>query len=149
MSYEKRYNPIDLLPNVAVGVKLPFVSKTGVLFELSYSTEEQALSNLKNLILTRQGERIMQPFFGTRLQDSLFEQNDESLTSRIRSSIEEAVGFWLPYITIDRLQVTTVVAVGTTNEEHGVKIEIQVSVNGQAVNKPITFLATASTVEEL
>ena len=49
MSIEKRYNPIDLLPDVAVGVKLPFVGKDGTLFQLSYSTEEQAISNLKNL----------------------------------------------------------------------------------------------------
>ena len=79
MSYEKRYHPIDLLPDVAVGIKLPIVGKNGNLFDLSYSTEDQAISNFKNLILTRQGERIMQPLFGTKLQDSLFEQNDDTL----------------------------------------------------------------------
>jgi phage baseplate assembly protein W len=70
-------------PDVAVGITLPFARRDGRLFNLSYSTEEQALSNLTNLILTRQGERIMQPFFGTTLQDSLFEQNDDLLKSSI------------------------------------------------------------------
>ena len=51
MSIIKKYNPIDLLPDVAVGIKLPFTGKSGNLFDLSYSTEEQALSNLKNLLL--------------------------------------------------------------------------------------------------
>ncbi len=52
MAYEKRFMPIDLQPDVAVGVKLPLVSKSGQLFDLSYSTEEQAISNIKNLLFT-------------------------------------------------------------------------------------------------
>ncbi len=39
------YNPIDFEPDVAVGIKLPFSKEKG-LFDLSYSTEEQAISNL-------------------------------------------------------------------------------------------------------
>jgi len=149
MSYEKRYMPIDLQPDVAVGVKLPFVSKTGKLFDLSYSTEEQALSNLKNLIFTRRGERIMQPLFGTTLQDSLFEQNDELLKTRIEDSLFEAIDFWLPYIEVTKLTVTPVVAVGPDNEEHGVTISLSVSINGQTSGTPITFLVTQTGIEEV
>ena len=86
---EYRYNPLDFEPDVAVGVLLPFngdapgrtfnqnyasgsVSGASV-FAQSYSTEDQAISNLKNLLLTRKGERFMQPDFGTRIFDSLFE----------------------------------------------------------------------------
>jgi phage baseplate assembly protein W len=149
MSIEKRYNPIDLLPDVAVGVKLPFVGKDGTLFQLSYSTEEQAISNLKNLILTRRGERIMQPLFGTNLQDSLFEQNDNLLKENIEASILQAVDFWLPYISITELNVQTVVAVGGSREEHGVTISLKVSVNNAPSEIPVTFLVTATGVEEI
>jgi len=149
MSIEKRYNPIDLLPDVAVGVKLPFVGKDGRLFQLSYSTEEQAISNLKNLILTRRGERVLQPLFGTNLQDSLFEQNDSLLKDSIETSIIEAVEFWLPYISITELNVQTVLAVDGTNEEHGVTISLKVSVNDVPAEVPITFLVTAGGVEEV
>ena len=45
------YNPIDFKADVAVGVKLPFGKPNG-LFTQSYTTEEQAVSNLKNLLLT-------------------------------------------------------------------------------------------------
>jgi len=146
MSYEKKYHPIDLLPDVAVGIKLPIIGVDGRLFDLSYSTEDQAISNLKNLILTRQGERLMQPLFGTKLQDSLFEQNDDILKASIKDSIERAVEFWLPYISINSLEVNPVIAVGSSREEHGVQISLQVSVNDQESNIPITFLATATTV---
>jgi phage baseplate assembly protein W len=149
MSFERRFNPIDLQPDVAVGIKLPFVSKSGVLFDLSYSTEEQAISNLKNLLLTRQGERIMQPLFGTTIQDSLFEQNTEDLQTAIKDSITEAIDFWLPYITINRLTVKNVISVLGQSEEQGVQISISVSVNGQPVNTPVTFLATLNDIELL
>jgi phage baseplate assembly protein W len=125
---------------------LPIIGVDGRLFDLSYSTEDQAISNLKNLILTRQGERLMQPLFGTKLQDSLFEQNDDILKASIKDSIERAVEFWLPYISINSLEVNPVIAVGSSREEHGVQISLQVSVNDQESNIPITFLATATTV---
>ena len=136
-------------PDVAVGITLPFARRDGRLFYLSYSTEEQALSNLTNLILTRQGERIMQPFFGTNLQDSLFEQNSDELKSSINDSITEAVNFWLPYIEITELNVETVLAVANSKEEHGVTISMKVSVNGVQSEIPITFLVTASTIEQI
>jgi phage baseplate assembly protein W len=136
-------------PDVAVGITLPFARRDGRLFNLSYSTEEQALSNLTNLILTRQGERIMQPFFGTTLQDSLFEQNDDELKSSIRESITEAVNFWLPYIAITELNVESVLAVGNSKEEHGVTISMKVSINGAQSETPITFLVTSSTIEQI
>jgi phage baseplate assembly protein W len=147
MSYEKRYNTIDLLPDVAVGIKLPMLRSDGVLFELSYSTEDQVISNLKNLILTRKGERIMQPEFGTTLQDSLFEQNTELLVTSIRNSIQDAVSFWLPYVSIDTLTVDPVIAVLGNQEDHGVTVSISVLLNGRKSEQSITFLVTANSIE--
>jgi len=149
MSIETSYIPIDLLPDVAVGIQIPMTRPDGGLFAQSYSTEQQAISNLKNLILTRRGERLMQPLFGTNIQDSLFEQNTEELASSIRSSIEEAVDFWLPYIIINKLDVNPVVVSNFQSEEHGVTITLNVSVTTQGANIPITFLVTGNTIEEL
>ena len=147
MAYEQRYNPIDLLPDVAVGIKIPMVRTDGVLFDQSYSTEDQVISNVKNLVLTRKGERIMQPMFGTTLQDSLFEQNTELLTQTVRSSIEEAIKFWLPYVDITELTVTPVIAVLGNQEDHGVTISMRIALNGQKSEQEITFLATLNTIE--
>ena len=47
----------------------------GSVFAVSYSTEQQAISNLKNLLLTTQRERFMQPKFGTRIREAVFQQN--------------------------------------------------------------------------
>lgn len=146
MSIVKKYNPIDLLPDVAVGIKLPFTGKNGNLFDLSYSTQDQAISNLKNLLLTRKGERIMEPYFGTTIQDSLFEPNTETLIETIKSSVYDAITYWLPYIVIESLEVENVLATLGAQQEHGVTITLKVSVNEQGANIPITFLVTPSTI---
>lgn len=146
MAVIKKYNPIDLLPDVAIGVKIPLVGKSGILFDQSYSTEDQVLSNLKSLILTRKGERVMQPTLGAEIQDSLFEQNTDTLKRRIETSIVKAIDFWLPYIDIIKLDVNAVVAVGPGTEEHGVTISIVVSLNGSESEKTVTFLATPTLI---
>ena len=116
---EYRYNPLDFEPDVAVGVLLPFngdapgrtfnqnyasgsVSGASV-FAQSYSTEDQAISNLKNLLLTRKGERIMQPNFGTSIYDSLFENNTENIRTTLKKTLTKDVNFWLPYISINSI----------------------------------------------
>jgi len=93
---EWKINPIDLKKNVAVGVTLPF-GGAGV-FQSSYTTEEQAISNLKNLVLTRKGERPFQPLFGTDVYSLLFEQIGGFIEDNLRASIKEDINFWLPYI---------------------------------------------------
>ena len=90
----------DLNPDIRIGLKLPFNRGRSGLFPQTQTTLEQAGSNIKNLLLTAKGERIMQPNFGSRLRELLFEQYTEDLSSRIQSEIQEAISTWLPYINI-------------------------------------------------
>jgi phage baseplate assembly protein W len=148
MSYEKKFKVIDLLPDVAIGIKIPMIGKSGNLFDLSYSTEEQLLSNLKNLLFTNKGERVMQPEFGTDLIYHIFEPNLAELNDKIASSIEAAILYWLPYVTIvsiDAQQVTT--QLGST-DEHGVVISLVVKLTENSISETqITLLATANKIE--
>lgn len=149
MSYDRSYNTIDLLPDTAVGIKLPLIDDNGRLFPLSYTTEDQAVSNLKNLILTRLGERVMEPLFGTRLQDLLFEQDSENFKSIIRNEIISAVDFWLPYIAILRLDVTSVTVDSGNFTDHGIKVSMMIKIENGNSEIPITFLITNSIIESL
>ena len=74
-------------------------------FKQTETTLEQAGNNIKNLLLTSKGERVMQPEFGSDLRDLLFEQYTEDLTDRIKDAIEEAMSTWLPYIVISSVDV--------------------------------------------
>jgi phage baseplate assembly protein W len=147
MAYEIRNAKPIYSTDTAIGIKLPIVSTDGRLFDLSYSNEEQMLSNLKNLILTRRGERLMQPLFGTNLQDSLFEQNTDQLKNSIIDSITTAVDFWLPYVTIESLTVDNVIVTDASSQEHGVQVVLSVSYNGVLVDQSLTFLVTPTGVE--
>ena len=95
----------DLNPDIRIGLKLPFNRGRSGLFPQSQTTLEQAGSNVKNLLLTAKGERVMQPDFGSRLRELLFEQYTEDLSSRIQSEIQEAISTWLPYINISNVDI--------------------------------------------
>ena len=118
-----RYQPRNESPDIAIGIPLPFnmASKArpvtaeytsnntsgNSVFGSTYTTEEQSISNLKNLILTRKGERIMQPNFGTNVYDLLFENNVQDVRSIIKKTITKDVNYWLPYITINDIKIET------------------------------------------
>ena len=89
----------------AVGLSIPLKNGNGGFFEQNYTTFDQARSNLKNLLLTKKGERIAQPNFGSGLQDLLFEQIDDEFESKLVDTVTEAVQTWLPYINIEDIDV--------------------------------------------
>jgi len=149
MAYEKVYSIQDFTPEVAVGIKLPLVGASGNLFDLSYSTMDQVMSNLNNLLFTYKGERIMQPLFGTRLRDFIFEQNTDTIKEKMSIEISDAIDFWLPYITINNLDIETVIATSSDMEEHGVKITLAFSLNGVQAETPITFVITGTGAFEI
>jgi phage baseplate assembly protein W len=88
----------------AVGITLP-IQIGNTAFNQSFTTKEQVESNLKNLLFTKKGERIMQPEFGCGLQELLFQPNDSDLEEQIEDTINEAVSFWLPYIRINAIDI--------------------------------------------
>ena len=135
------YNPLDLEENIAIGVTLPFGTHGGGLFHLSYTTEEQAISNLKNLLLTRKGERPFQPDFGSTIPSLLFEPMDSDLESRINESLTEDIGFWLPYIVIEDI-ITNI-----DFDRHRINIELSFRVTEQGANtRIIIFVDSAGEV---
>jgi len=91
--------------NYAYGITLPVRRGDTGYFEQSFLSFDQARSNLINLLLTQQGERIMQPNFGTGLHKILFEQMDNDMESQLQEIITSSVNFWLPYINIEEIEV--------------------------------------------
>ena len=139
---EYYYNPIDFKPDVAVGVKLPFGKPKG-LFAQSFTTEEQAVSNLKNLLLTRKGERPFQPLFGSDVYSQLFENIDSNLNERVSQTLSEDIKFWLPYIVIDNIDIET------EPDRNFLRIELRFRVTEQGANQQIILFvdSAGSTIE--
>ena len=126
---EVKYNPIDFEIDRAIGLTLPLTndSKSALKFypkapgvegdvedatslhsgkkeqggfHLSYTTKEQASSNLRNLVLTSKGERIMHPNFGCNVWSTMFEHATPELISKLKVTIKKQVAIWLPYINL-------------------------------------------------
>jgi len=136
MALRKEYkiDPLDLKRNTAIGVMLPLGGSP--IFKLSYTTEEQAISNLKNLLLTRKGERPFQPNFGSEIYSILFEQIDIDTSESLESSIRADIKFWLPYIIVSDLVVTT------EEDLNRIQINLSVKVTNRGANTNIIIYVT-------
>jgi len=87
-----------------LSVKLPLVvSNVFGPYELNTTFNELAKQNLKMLVLTNPGERIMYPDFGVGLSRYLFENNTPNTYDEIRSRLYEQVSIYLSYIQIDHV----------------------------------------------
>ena len=101
-----RVNVNDLTENSykVLGIGINRSSNSNGIFATNYTTLNQAKDNLKNLILTRKGERLMQPEFGCEIWNVLFEQLDgDNIENRIETTINSAVSIWLPYLNINEI----------------------------------------------
>lgn len=136
---EYSYQTLDLQPDVAIGVMLPFGKPNG-LFQLSYTTEQQAVSNLKSLLLTRKGERLFQPNFGSDVYSLMFENINSDLSSELNESLRADIEYWLPYIIIDDINIEVI------EDRNYVRIELSFRVTEQGANQQIIlFIDNAGT----
>ena len=87
-----------------IGIGINKTSDSNGIFSVNYTTLTQAKDNLKNLILTHKGERIMNPEFGCDIWKLLFEPIiEDDIDRQIENTIVDAVSIWLPYLNIDTI----------------------------------------------
>tara|TARA_X000000368_G_scaffold378906_1_gene333600 strand:- start:140 stop:544 length:405 start_codon:yes stop_codon:yes gene_type:complete len=95
---------IDKNDDIYVGVRFPLDHSQEGFFYKTKTILEQAKSNMRNLLLTSLGERVMQPEFGSTLMDIIFNQGPD-VQNDVDESIREAVSNWLPYIIINEINM--------------------------------------------
>ena len=72
-------------------------------YDLITDYEALATQNLKMLVLTNPGERMMYVNFGVGLKSFLFEQNAPSTYGDIDSRIREQAALYLPFLEIGKI----------------------------------------------
>ena len=112
----------------AYGITLP-IQIGNTAFNQSFTSFEQAKTNIKNVLLTKKLERVMNPDFGSGLQELLFQMNDEILLSDVDSVIRESVERWLPYVSIDSIDINS------SNELKDLN-KLEVSIGFRVSNNP-------------
>jgi hypothetical protein len=88
----------------AVGLALP-IQITNVAFKQNYTEIEQLKSNIKNLLLTKRGERLMNPLFGAGVETVLFEPITSEFEDKIQTIITKSVERYIPNVDIEEINV--------------------------------------------
>mgnify|MGYP003627114547 CR=1 FL=1 len=84
--------------------RLPLeVNDTFGAYNLITNFEALANQNLKMVLFTSPGEKVMDVEFGVGLRQFLFEPNQSDTYSRLDSKIREQVSRYLPFIGIERI----------------------------------------------
>lgn len=112
----------------AYGITLP-IQIGNTAFNQSFTSFEQIRSNIKNVLLTKKFERVMNPDFGSGLQELLFQSNDEILASDVDDVINDALEKWLPYVSIESINANS------TNELKDLN-RLNVSISFRVSNSP-------------
>jgi hypothetical protein len=103
-----------------IAVKLPVAVSDTDGIELTTTIVETLRQNLKTLVLTNPGERVMEPGFVVGLEKFLFERFTESTYASIQEAIVEQVKTYMPQIAIKNFEVSTD---GVDNSELRILIE--------------------------
>lgn len=101
-----KINVTDLTQNnyKVLGIGINTSSDKNGIFATNYTTLSQAKNNLVNLIMTKKGERVMQPEFGCDIWKLIFEPIvRDDIDTKIEFTINDAVNKWLPYLHIDEI----------------------------------------------
>ena len=81
--------------------KLPLSTDNIDGYTLIKSYNELVTQNLKNLVLTAPGERIMDPTFGVGIRNYLFEQNTSETHQEIATRIANQVSKYMPFLEVE------------------------------------------------
>ena len=95
---------IDRDDDVFIGLKLPLVLDNGQLASTK-TTLDAVKTNIKNLLLTDIGERVMQPTLGIKLKKFLFEQFTDETILGVETTIIDTLGYWMPFVKINEIKV--------------------------------------------
>lgn len=105
------YLSLDSAPIVQVnggfirGPILPTDSEVGDWVLNTGSDVQVIISDLRNLLLTKQGERLMNPDFGTNIHRLVFELDTPVLEAQVEQEVTQAINKFEPRVTI--IAVTT------------------------------------------
>jgi|ETNvirenome_6_85_1030632.scaffolds.fasta_scaffold49417_2 phage baseplate assembly protein W len=114
--------------DISLGTSLRFQRGIGGFNKITL-TEQQAIENLKHLLLTRKGEIFENPDFGSDLLLLIFEHTTDDIKENITDIINDAVSQWATYIKI--IDVVTDIDVNASI------VNINISFNVDRIPVPI------------
>ena len=90
-----------------ININYPFKdSKKGFFLDLTEQDNQAIKADLLHLILTRRGQRLYMPDFGTDLLRFIFEPNDALTQEGIKEEIRTVVKRFLPNLKLNDLEIS-------------------------------------------
>jgi len=115
-----KVSPIGILTPVS------FAESGGTLFSMSFDVKQQIRDNLKNLLLTNRGERLMLNDFGADLLPLAYEYSNEDIVNAAISRISSVVSKYMPFVELENFE--TRVEDSTNGNTVGVVVRVTYSV---------------------
>ena len=84
--------------------KLPLTKDPKDGYALNKTYTEMVKQNVKMLVLTAPGERIMDPFFGVGLRNYLFSNKVQNTNHQIEAKIRQQMTAYMPFVEIVDIQ---------------------------------------------
>lgn len=107
-----------------INIQYPFRdSDKGFFLDLTSTDEKAIKSDLLHLILTRKGQRLYNPDFGTDLLKFIFEPNDTLTLAGIKSEITTVIKRYLP-----KLDITEISVVESIESEYAAVVTIKYTI---------------------
>ena len=91
-----------------LAARLPLlISEAEGPYDLLQTIKEVAAQNIKMVVFTNPGEKVMNPAFGVGIKRFLFRQNSEQTYMVLKTRIREQIGRYLPYIKIEKIFINS------------------------------------------
>jgi phage baseplate assembly protein W len=107
-----------------ININYPFKNSTkGFFLDLNSDDNNAIKADLLHLILTRRGQRLYLPDFGTNLLQFIFEPEDTFTLAQLKSEITTVVKKYLP-----KLQITDITVVQSPDSEYAAVVTINYTI---------------------
>jgi phage baseplate assembly protein W len=107
-----------------ININFPFKdSRQGFFLDLNNTDNEAIKADLLHLLLTRKGQRLYLPDFGTDLLKFIFEPEDGITFEAIKSEISNEIQRYLPNLQMDDLLIEE-----SPDNEYAVVVTIQYTI---------------------
>ena len=88
--------------------KLPLTKDPVDGYALNKDYVDLVKQNLKMILLTAPGERIMEPDFGVGLRNYLFENDSAASRNKIETRIRNQIGAYMPFVEIKSIELNSI-----------------------------------------
>lgn len=129
-----------------IGIATPLELGVGDdgLLKMHHDLGNNIADNLRNLIMTNNGERLFDYNFGANLKELTFELGSEDTDVEAVNRIKQAVDKYLPYVSLDTFEPFNLRSEDTGITRIGVKITYRVPLVDSKVRAVEVTLYTAS-----